>query len=53
MSYDGNVERGIRRFSVIMAIILFIFKIPYLLVYWKMSVDFKRYVQHLFAIHRA
>jgi hypothetical protein len=42
VNYDGNLELGMRRFTIIVTFISFFFRIIVFLVFWKISVDFKR-----------
>lgn len=42
LSYDGDVERSVRHYSIVMMFISLIFRFFMIPVYWKVSVDFKR-----------
>lgn len=44
-NHDGDVELGMRRFSIIMTYLSFIFRVIVILVFWKLSVDFNRLVK--------
>lgn len=41
--YDGDVELGIRRVSLCFTYVNFLFRIPYFLVFWKVSVEYNRF----------
>lgn len=38
--YDGDLEKGLRRYSIVMTYISLVFRLIVLLTYWKASVDY-------------
>ena len=41
--YDGDVERTLRRFVILISFLAFFFKVLHFLVFWKVSVEFNRF----------
>ena len=46
LKYDGDVERGVRRFSLLMTYVMVFYKLFVILVFWKASMDFVRIIKN-------
>ena len=46
LKYDGDVERGVRRFSLLMTYVMVFYKLFVILVLWKASMDFMRIIKN-------
>ena len=46
LKYDGDLERGVRKFSLIMTYVMVFFKLFVILVFWKASMDFTKIIKN-------
>lgn len=46
VKFDGDLERGVRRFSLTMTYVMVFFKLFVILVFWKASMDFTKIIKN-------
>ena len=46
LKYDGDLERGVRKFSLISTYVMVFFKLFVILIFWKASMDFTKIIKN-------